>query len=485
VNTSYLRWGAYAAWLVALLICCFMVDGSHGWSDDGSQYLLHARNLLEGRPYAQLPFAYTPAHTDWHIYPPVLPAMLAVIVAFRGLDFVAFKILMVVIFFGCLAILPRSFRDYLDWRAMVVVVLLFGANPNLWAQTSHINSDFLALFFIIALVAVVESGSSNRLLFAAVLIILAVNTRSATIAVVPALLLHASLRRDRGLALSAISGAAVALAIPYLVGSHTASYLPALLRIISVRSIRRNLIQFVTAPGEFFGLPAAAAIGIWLVILYGLWRYLRDRGLGTWECIALLYAAELLVWPYSDPLRFGLPLLPLLLVYLLHGVEGLLPSKAVPVYALLLICSGFLYWREYRASPRDANAGIFGPSSLELWDYVKGNIPPDAVIVFRKARTLALLTGRKSVEYSTLPTTGQMRSEVCFVHPTYIIYAPALFDSDRDLLKGVISNDPAQMKRVFQNQVFSVYAVQPHACDGAPPPVFKWPSRWSRDYPLL
>jgi len=123
---------------------------------------------------------------------------------------------MVVVFFGCLAILPRSFRNYLDWRAMVVVVLLFGANPNLWAQTRHINSDFLALFFTIALVAVVESGRDHplpqtRLLLAALLVILAVNTRSATIAIVPALLLHAWLRRDRGLALTAVGGAVVAL----------------------------------------------------------------------------------------------------------------------------------------------------------------------------------------------------------------------------------------------------------------------------------
>jgi hypothetical protein len=241
----------------------------------------------------------------------------------------------------------------------------------------------------------------------------------------------------------------------------------------------------VTAPGEFFGLPALAAVVIWLVILYGLWRYLRDCGLRLWEWIAMLYAMELVVWPYSDPLRFGLPLLPLLLVYLVHGIQGLFRSKAVPAYVLLVICAGFLYWREYRAEARNTNAGIFGPASLELWDYVKGKISPDAVVVFRKARTLALLTGRKSVEYSTLPAASQMRAEVCFVHPTYIIYAPGLFDSDRELLKGVISDDPAQMTRVFQNQVFSVYAVQPHACDGVPPPVFTWPSRWSRDYPLL
>src|SRR5262249_23686248 len=58
------------------------------WGGDFAQYIIHARNLAEGRSYTDTGYLYEPTtyHAPRH-YPPGFPLMMAPIWASKGLDF--------------------------------------------------------------------------------------------------------------------------------------------------------------------------------------------------------------------------------------------------------------------------------------------------------------------------------------------------------------------------------------------------------------
>jgi hypothetical protein len=111
------RWLALAP-LVALAIvgATFLLTLRPGqdWriGDDFAQYILHARNIAEGRAYASTGYIYNPdlAVIGPPAYPPVLPLVLAPLWAWFGLDLQAMKALMVVFFVGGLALSSKLMR---------------------------------------------------------------------------------------------------------------------------------------------------------------------------------------------------------------------------------------------------------------------------------------------------------------------------------------------------------------------------------------
>src|SRR5262245_21869490 len=73
----------------------------HGWGDDFSMYIHHAKNLAEGVPYGKTGYIYNPyihlytsdqAQIGPQTYPPVVPLLLTPIYYLWGLNLNAFKI---------------------------------------------------------------------------------------------------------------------------------------------------------------------------------------------------------------------------------------------------------------------------------------------------------------------------------------------------------------------------------------------------------
>ncbi len=74
-------WAAAAllAILASLALQVFTLSDGHGWGGDFALYVLHARNLAEGRAYTDTGYVVNPLNR-WHSpssYPPVYPSLLA------------------------------------------------------------------------------------------------------------------------------------------------------------------------------------------------------------------------------------------------------------------------------------------------------------------------------------------------------------------------------------------------------------------------
>ncbi len=486
-----------SAFLIFLTFITFFglqLNSQHGWSDDGSGYLLHAKSLAEGRPYHAVNVAATPNYKIAFVdYPPALPLLLAPMMRLRGVDFNSCKILMFVIFSLCLALLPFVFRGYLKPWQILALVVVFGANPQVFTQVEHINSDllfllFLILFLIATRAGLLAPGGRRRwlLLSASVCVfVLVLMTRSTALALVPGVVLYLLVTGDRRRSSWLFTAALVACTAASLIligGSYSGS----LTFYLSYPSVRRNLIQYPLALGELFGGGAALSVALWLLALAGAviaWR----RGPSLWDALAPPFAALLIIWPFSDPLRFGLPLIPLVLAWCLIAVGRFFSviggRGSVLTASALSLALATSYVAAYRHRPE--TGGIFAPKSRELWNYVRTSVNPDAVIVFSKARTLTLLTGRRGIDYAAWVPPGGFWDEICAVHPTHIIAAPRIFENDRQLLIPAVQAHSGDWSAVFSNGDFAVYALHAEACAQAgPAPRVQLPSRFDRNYPL-
>src|SRR5579883_3684007 len=101
--------------IVAIFVfsACTIRDGQV-WDDDPAQYILHARNIAEGRPYSQTGYIFNPEYGTLgpRSYPPGFPLLLAPVWALRGLDLNAMKLLECGMFAAALALLYVLYRKH-------------------------------------------------------------------------------------------------------------------------------------------------------------------------------------------------------------------------------------------------------------------------------------------------------------------------------------------------------------------------------------
>jgi hypothetical protein len=455
-------------------------DG-HDWGDDFALYISHARNLAEGRPYADTGYIYNPqfASLSPRTYPPVLPLLLAPVYRLRGLDFFAMKAEMALLFAAFLAVLYLTFRDELPAPYLLAVLLALALNPYIWDYKDRIMSEVPFLLFTYLVFLLVARGhdetrsvGARRLsaLGAGVALYLACGTRSIGVVLVPCVLAEGWLRRRRPgrmtplvLAAFAAGVAAQRLLLPF-----DGSYLDQL--VLDPGLFGRNALWLIRAVGLYADnggsvagvLLSAAAVG-GLGLLGCLDR--ARRGITCREVFLVLYPMALLVWPSAESTpRFLLPLAPLVLVYVCHALRrlgtwrgpawegvaaGMLAAGALAVYA-------FGYTRADFGSLRD---GIGKPESVALFDYVRRQTPPDAVILFQKPRAMALLSGRRSSALHVPSDDEDLWRYLRTVHATYAVADRDLFARTPNPLRSFARRHPERLREVFRNADFTVYAV--------------------------
>lgn len=473
---------ALATLLVFLAIAglhAIRISGLHGWSDDGSAYLRHATNIMQGRPYGETPYRSIGQQLPTPIYPPALALLLIPFIKLWGIDFAVFQTLMFVLFLGALYVSLRALLAYFPFWISLAAVALLGADAVVGALNEHINSDSLALIFVAAVVWLVEgfdwsacSGKSLvwKSLAAAALVLLAIETRSINAVMLAAFPLH-SLWRYRRLTLFSILVPIVTVGamagVSLVLGSSSPGMYAKYLSLLTPTLIRRNVIHYALSFSDFLGLePTGWRRGpAFLAMLCALWGGIRLLRLQRpfWMVVAALNMMVLLIWPWADTERFLLPILPLMLACLVYGISELaewLPQTARPAMrfglpAIVILSSAYAYW----SFPPLENT-INSPDTLEMYAAVKQHTSPNSLIALRKPRTLSLFTDLPTAGYSFVePDT--VRREFCEARVTHVVSAPSVFPDDAEFLEPALSKGGFDL--LFRNNVFSLYAVK--LCD--------------------
>jgi hypothetical protein len=423
----------FAILLGSALLGSATLTRGQAWGDDFAAYLMQARSVLAGDMDEFVARnAFTVTHSSHQIgpaaYPWGFPLMLAPVYALAGLSPLALKLPGLLAFLGFLLVFFFWMKRRFAAPESLLAVALFGFHPGLLLFLDNILSDIPFLFFstlalLLADVYLLEKGDRRRLALAGGLgavIFAAAFVRTQGLILLASALLFLGIRflRERAdsgqiardvAALLATFGALWGLAALVFPGGQE-SYL-ALYAGFGPDTLVGNMVGYSQLFGLFFeSLPASRLVFGVFVLLFALGLAKRLKAESFPSLYALLYLAVLWSWPEWQGFRFIFPLLPLFILFAWHGLEALLnvlPStwrragQAITRGALALMAAAFLWNAGSNAAANlqeeRAINGPFDPYSIELYEFIKEEIPPDSVIVFFKPRALRLMTGRDTL----------------------------------------------------------------------------------------
>jgi len=400
----------------------------HYWGDDFSLYVGHARNLVEGRPYAETGYLYNPHNpvVGPPTYPPGCALLLAPVYALRGLDLEAMKWVMVGSFLVFLAALAACVRDRLAPGWLLLLLALVGLNHYFLMETNGISSDMPFLAFLYLAVLLIQTayrpnaGPRWRIaafLGAGAVAYLAFGTRTLGGLLLPALWVHDFLHHRRQgrlprtlLSRGAIGATAVFLALAALQSLLLHSdrhYFDQLS--VGPMVLVHNAIGYLGRTAAFWhnGYSAALAVAVFAaataLCVLGYVEAVRRR-ITVLEVFPALYLVAIFLWPSYQAERYLYPVFPLMVFYTLRGLSHAWLAarprlRRFAVAGLVFVAAGSYAARYTTLDFGPLRQGVAKPESVELFRYVAQNTRPDDVIVFVKPRAMALFTGRAASIY--------------------------------------------------------------------------------------
>jgi len=429
--------------LLALLLLASALLGSsvltrgHFWGDDFAAYIGQAQSILRGEMdsfVARNGFTVTQSsREEGHqmgpaAYPWGFPLMLAPVYALIGLSPLALKLPGLLAYLGFLLFFFYLLKRRFTLTESLLAVSLFAFNPELLRFLDNILSDIPFLFLSTLAIFLAdayahETQDKRKWILAALTgaaIFAASFVRTQGLLLLGGVLLFQGIRflgqrQQRreivtdSLVILAVFGVFWGVSKLVFPGGQT-SYL-ALYGDFSIDTLTGNIVSYSQLFREFFAtLPGQALFFGIFVLLFFIGLVARFKADLLFVLYAALYLIVLWTWPEWQGYRFLFPMLPFFVYFAMQGIRVTLEKvsenqktilqKGAYAY-LLLIAVLFAYNSGSNAyanlrTGREIN-GPFDPYSIQTYDFIKNNTPPDSVIVFFKPRAMRLMTDRDAL----------------------------------------------------------------------------------------
>ncbi len=458
----------------------------HRWGDDFSHYVHHAKNLVEGIPYAETGYIYNPSYATIGppCYPPLCPLLLAPVYALFGLNLEAMKLEMLASLVLFLGFVFLCLRRELPFPHALAGVLLVGLNRKWLGNANDIGSDlpFMALLYLALLVfqkaydgARAEAPRLRWLIPAALLMYLAYATRVLGGLLLPAVLLYDYLRYRRITGWAVLAGAVfvVLAAVQSLAISGNGAYFdqydvgPA----VFVRNAFQYLKEFAGFwhNGYFAPLGGLIFLAVTALALLGYVSSLR-RQATILEIFPAFYLAGVLLFPGYAGARYLQPIFPLYLLFALRGLEHPWFAQRVWFRRAALASLGIAIAGSYLAAATQVKLasaeGILKPESVALFDYVRTATNEDDVLVFIKPRAMSLLTSRRASAYHVPNDDARLWDYFDRIGATWLAvvendgaFADAEEPARLAYLRDFARRNAPRLSLAFANADFSLYRI--------------------------
>jgi hypothetical protein len=423
--------------LASALLGSSVLTRGHFWGDDFAAYIGQAQSILRGemdRFVTRNSFTVNQSsREEGHqmgpaAYPWGFPLLLVPIYALTGLSPLALKLPALLTYLCFLLVFFLLTKRRLTLTESLLAVSLFAFNPELLRSLDDIISDIPFLFFstlaiLLADLYTHETNSKRGQILAALTgasIFVAFFVRTQGLILLGSLLLLQGIRflRQRDgrrqfftdtLVIAVVFGGLWGASKMIFPGEQT-SYL-ALYEDFRMETLTGNIVAYSKLFGEFFAtLPGQALFfAIFMALFFiGLVAHFKT------DLLFVLYIALYLVvlwsWPEWQGYRFLFPMLPFFVYFAIQGISVTLAKmdenqksraqKGAYAYLLLIAAlfaynSGWIAYGNLRAN-REIN-GPFDPLSMETYEFIKTETPPESVIVFFKPRAMRLMTDRDAL----------------------------------------------------------------------------------------
>jgi hypothetical protein len=470
-------------------------DGQE-WNDF-SLYVAHARNIAEGRPYADTGYVYNPADPvlSPRTYPPIFPLLLVPVYLIWGMNLTAMKVWVVLLFMALLGVLACLFQKRLPFPYVLGCLVLFGLNPSVWQQKDRLLSETpFMLFAYLSLVLAEkaqEEASRRRAaiwgLFSGLAAYLAFGTRTVGVVLVPSVLLYDWLRRRR------LGTASVAITAAFLAGVIAqkcllmveGSYLDQLVfdPILYARIAQSRVRAF----GYYWenGYNDRVRLVLYACLLAPVcWAWLarqRDaagestvlralRGLTSYELFAAFNGLILVLWPAAEyNRRFLLPILPLFFLWVAEGLHRLdalslrrLEKPLAAALALAVLLSYLARYSSMNIGP--ISDGVGTPEAVALFEWVQKQTDADDVFLFPRPRAFALYTRRRSLAHHAADDVQRLALTLQKHGVTHLVVYHSspfpVFQKSGRLVETLIAEEPSGFDKLYENPAFRVYRLR-------------------------
>jgi len=465
-------WKFVTLGMVFFLWLCTESSG-HNWGGDFSQYILHAVNLVEGRPYTDIGYihnVFTFVGPD--AYPPVFPAVLAPVYFLSGLDWVALKSVVILIFCLALYLVISLHGNSMSKVHQFAIIIIIALNPYFWGLKGQILSDFLFLLVCLVVLSLLDRryikvsdgyrDLKNRSWGFAVplglLLYLGFATREIGIVFIPAilcfelfhfkkislvtcvaLLIFLGLAGIQNAVLNApevdieMSQRIAELAVDQGRNKTHFSHLDYFQ--LDLNNMVRQTVRYASEMRALWPetesdlVKAASWIAFLLALLFAFAAYIRAvlSGPGILEIFVAGYLAVLVLYAGFQGLRYLVPLIPIFFFYAFTLHHQLLRSRyrklMIVIAALFAGTTAITYASSFYVYLERPGRGVTSPDAVGFFDYVKNSTPEASVFVFDKPRVLSLLANRSASAWPYIRDPEFLPGYMNAIGAGYLVYS--------------------------------------------------------------
>jgi hypothetical protein len=477
----------YPVILICVIAAVLLLVVRHGleWDGDPELYIMNARNIVSGLPYAVTGYLPNRANAiNPASYPPGFPLFLAPIYAHFGIDIIKMKIECVIAIVLFLAVYFRIARVYLTSAFALATTAAIGLHPAFVDMAdSFLLSEFPFLLFAYSALYLFHrlqtQTSDTRAELAATIIAggvalaCAFLTRSIGVLLFPAVFVTSLYYSKRlltktNLAL-ALAGAlilAVQVNFPGDNGTYARYFADFSLHTV-LAGARRYASVSVTLLGKSAATVPAVGILAGTVFLGLLMAGFVDRvrRFTVLEVYTIIYVSFLLVFPITqEPARYAMPIWPLLFLYCANGVvvarRALSARSQQVLTAAVCLTVVVLYCAQYaRMDFGPVPYSVDADQSRELFAAIRADLPEDARILTRKPTIIALYTGHAATIWPATFTDEELQSFLRRLKVDYVVQDIPQIGGAKpdDPLDAFIRRNKSGLNLVFKNGWFNVY----------------------------
>jgi len=425
--------------ILAILILTSALLGSslftrgHIWGDDFAAYIMQARSILAGNMSEFVEAnIFTVTQSSHQVgpaaYPWGFPLMLVPFYALNGLSPLTLKLPGLMTYLGFLLTFFILTKRRFTPTESLLAVSLFAFNLELLRFLDNIGSDIPFLFLstlaiLLADIHVHQTNTKSRIAFAAitgVAIFAAFFVRTQGLILLGSVLLFLGIRfleqpkQRRQFVMDALT---ITPTFGFLWGFSAlifpggqSSYL-ALYSSFTPETLAKNIINYSYLFRELFAtLPGQTFLFAVFSILFFIGIAVRFKADLLFVLYTALYLIVLWTWPEWQGYRFLFPMLPFFIYFAFQGIRALLNRESGKekslsqkyTYALLMLMTAAFAINAGTGAYvnlRDGRQinGPFDSFSMETYEFIKNQTPPDSVIVFFKPRAMRLMTDRNTL----------------------------------------------------------------------------------------
>jgi hypothetical protein len=236
----------------------------------------------------------------------------------------------------------------------------------------------------------------------------------------------------------------------------------------TLHSIGVNLISY---PRSLAGFWIASTRNVFslvvllpIAVLTAAGAYFRCKhGLTIVEAFLAPYFVIMILWPFSPGIRLAFPLIPWIVFVALYGLRSLTTHFA-PRYSTALLCALLLLisipyalaYHKMDFGPIRESTGL--PEFNSLCEKVRDRTEPTDVLIYFRARALALYTERRASSYNHNGTDLELQHWAGSIHANYLITTDA-FEEDHGFLSRYVEHHPSEVELIYQNAHFKLYRI--------------------------